>query len=227
MLPERIAFGTNTDPYQRAEGRYRLMPPILEAVAGAGISFSILTKGSVIRRDLDLLASASKRVNVELGMSIAFLDEELQHSLEPGAPSTGARLATLRAMRDPGFAPTVFVAPILPGLTDGTEHIDRLIGTLAEAGAGNVLPTSLYLMRGVKELFLTWLRHEHPELLDTYADLYAHGSEAPRAYRDPVRARVDRALRKHGLPVPDAGTEDRFALLGKRAPAPRAEQTLF
>ncbi|MBU2667826.1 Rv2578c family radical SAM protein [Actinoplanes bogorensis] len=218
VLPERIAFGTNTDPYQRAEGRYRLMPPILEAVTGAGIPFSILTKGTVIRRDLELLAAASRRVNVELGLSIAFLDEELRQSLEPGTPSTAARLDTLRAMRDAGFAPTVFVAPILPELTDSAEHLDELIGTLAEAGAGAVLPTSLYLMRGVKELFLTWLRRQHPELLSPYGDLYAHGSETPRPYRDLVRARVNQALRNHGLPVPDASTEDKFALLGKRAP---------
>jgi DNA repair photolyase len=83
-------------------------------------------------------------------MSIAFLDEALQRSLEPGAPSTVARLITLRAMRDAGLTPTVFVAPILPELTDSTEQINELIGTLADAGVGNILPTPLYLMRGVK-----------------------------------------------------------------------------
>ncbi|WP_436535998.1 radical SAM protein [Actinoplanes sp. HUAS TT8] len=227
-LPPRVAFGTNTDPYQRAEGRYQLMPPIIDALAGAGIPFSILTKGAVIRRDLDRLATAAKRVNVELGTSIPFLDETLQRELEPGAPSTVARLATLRAMRDAGFAPTVFVAPILPGLTDSTEQIDQLIGTLAAAGAAHVLPTVLYLMSGVKELFFGWLRQAHPELVPTYADLYAHGSEVPRPYRDVVRARVNQALRRHGLPIPGTGTEDKFALLGNRsAPPPPLEQTLF
>jgi DNA repair photolyase len=131
-------------------------------------------------------------------------------------------------MRDAGFAPTVFVAPILPELTDSAEHLDELIGTPAEAGAGAVLPTSLYLMRGVKDLFLRWLRREHPELLNTYAGLYSHGSEAPGAYRDLVKARVNRALTKYSLPVPDANTEDKFALLGKRtSPAAPAAPTLF
>ncbi|WP_436535892.1 Rv2578c family radical SAM protein [Actinoplanes sp. HUAS TT8] len=228
VRPDRVAFGTNTDPYQRAEGRYELMPPILETLTGAGISFSILTKGTVIRRDLDRLAAAATKVNVELGMSIAFLDETLRQSLEPGTPTTAARLATLRAMRDAGFAPTVFVAPILPHLTDSAEHLDELIGTLANAGAAAVLPTSLYLMRGVKELFFTWLRRAHPELVDTYAELYSQGSRTPRAYRDLVRARANQALRRHGLPVPDTSTEDKFALLGKRAPATRPEApTLF
>ncbi|BCY08822.1 radical SAM protein [Actinoplanes sp. L3-i22] len=218
-LPPRVAFGTNTDPYQRAEGRYQLMPPIIDALTGAGIPFSILTKGSMIRRDLDRLAGAARRVNVELGMSIAFLDEAVQHTLEPGAPSTAARLATLRAMRDAGFSPTVFVAPILPHLSDSAEQLDALIGTLAEAGAANILPTPLYLMRGVKELFFTWLHHEHPNLVPAYADLYAAGSRIPRAHQDLIRARVNQALRRHGLPLPDHDTSDRFALLGKRTPA--------
>jgi DNA repair photolyase len=161
-------------------------------------------------------------------MSTAFLDEALQHSLEPGAPSTSARLTTLRAMRDAGFSPTVFFAPILPELTDSTDRIDELIGTLADAGAGAVLPTPLYLMRGVKDLFFTWMSREHPGLLPTYADLYAHGSRTPRSYRDLVQARVNRALRKHGLPIPDPSTSDKFALLGKRPAAPRpTDQTLF
>jgi DNA repair photolyase len=227
-LPERVAFGTNTDPYQRAEGRYRLMPPIIDALAGARIPFSILTKGSVIRRDLDRLREIAQHTNVELGLSIAFLDEGLQHSLEPGAPSTSSRLATLRAMRDAGFAPTVFVAPILPHLSDSAEQIDELIGVLAEAGAANVLPTSLYLMRGVKDLFFSWLQREYPDLLPVYADLYAESSRTPAAYRDVVRGRVHQALRRHGLPVPDTATSDRFALLGRRrVAAPPAEPTLF
>ncbi|XVV14928.1 SPL family radical SAM protein [Actinoplanes sp. CA-131856] len=193
-----------------------------------GISFSILTKGPLIRRDLDQLAAASRRVNVELGMSIAFLDERLQRSLEPGTPPTGARLKTLRAMRDAGFAPTVFVAPILPELTDSAEQLDDLIGTLTGAGAGAVLPTSLYLASGVKELFFFWLRREHPGLLDRYGELYAQGAETPRHYRDLVRARVHRSLRRHGLPVPDAATSDRFALRGRRSPTIRpTEPTLF
>ncbi|SCL31928.1 hypothetical protein GA0070624_4361 [Micromonospora rhizosphaerae] len=108
VRPEWAAFGTSTDPYQRAEGRYPLLPPIIDALAGARISFSIRTKESVIRRNLDQLAVATQRANVELLMSIAFLDEALQRLLvEPGAPSTVARLITLCAMRDAGLAHTV------------------------------------------------------------------------------------------------------------------------
>ncbi|GAA3454008.1 Rv2578c family radical SAM protein [Dactylosporangium matsuzakiense] len=228
VLPERVAFGTNTDPYQRAEGRYTLMPPIIDALTGARVPFSILTKGTLIRRDLDRLAAAAQKVNVELGLSIAYLDDDLQRTLEPGAPSTAARLDTLRAMRDAGFAPTVFLAPILPYLTDSAEQLDATIAELAAAGAANVLPTSLYLQKGVKDLVLQWLRRRYPELLPAYADLYATGSRTPRAYRDTVKARVHQALHRHGLPVPDDSTEDKFALLGKRRPPPPPpEPTLF
>ncbi|MFI5908146.1 radical SAM protein [Dactylosporangium sp. NPDC051541] len=228
VLPERVALGTNTDPYQRAEGRYHIMPSVIDALAGKRIPFSILTKGTLIRRDLDRLANAATRVNVELGLSIAYLDEDLQRTLEPGAPSTAARLDTLRAMRAAGFAPTVFLAPILPYLTDSEERLEAMIAELAAAGAANVLPTSLYLQPGVKDLVLTWLRRRYPELLPAYTELYANGSRTPRAYRDTVKARVHQALHRHGLPVPDDSTEDKFALLGKRRPPPPpAEPTLF
>jgi DNA repair photolyase len=230
VLPERVALGTNTDPYQRAEGRYELMPRIIDALTGARIPFSILTKGSVIRRDLDRLARSSASVNVELGLSISFLDEELRHSLEPGTPSTSSRLATLAMIRDAGMDCTVFLAPILPLLSDSEQQLDDVVAALAEAGATNVLPTPLYLMTGVKELYFTWLRRAHPELVGPYSELFAHGSRSPQPYRDTVRDRVHRALRRHGLPIPDDSTSDKFALHGKRGrptPTEPAEPTLF
>jgi DNA repair photolyase len=227
-LPDRVALGTNTDPYQRAEGRYQLMPGIIDALADARVPFSVLTKGSLIRRDLDRLVRAASRVRVELGLSISILDESLQSSLEPGTPSTAARLATLRELRAAGLECTVFLAPILPFLTDDDFQVDAVVGALAAAGATEVLPTVLYLRGGVKPLFLSWLRRERPELLDRYRDLYASGSTAPAAYREAVRGRVHSALSRHGLPLPTARTRDRFALDGHRGRAqPPAAPTLF
>ncbi len=227
-LPQRVSLGTNTDPYQRAEGRYALMPGIIDALADARMPFSILTKGTLIRRDIERLQRASRHVKVELGMSIALLDDELQHSIEPGTPSASARLETVRAIRAAGLDCTVFVAPILPWLTDGEDQIDALIGALADAGATNILPTPLYLLPGVKELFFTWLRETHPELVEGYARLYSSGTRAPRGYNDLVHARVRRALIAHGLPVPDDETHDKFALHGRRAaPASPSAPTLF
>jgi DNA repair photolyase len=227
-LPPRVALGTNTDPYQRAEGRYQLMPGIIDALAGARVPFSILTKGSLIRRDVDRLAAAAEHVKVELGMSISILDDDIQSSLEPGTPTTSARLAALRDIRAAGLPCTVFMAPILPYLTDGQDQIDRLVGALADAGATDVLPTVLYLQSGVKPLFLTWLRNHHPGLMPRYAHLYASGTEAEDGYRRLVIGRVYHSLVKHGLPVPTEATEDKFALNGNRYAAPTVtEPTLF
>ena len=216
VLPERVALGTNTDPYQRAEGRYELMPRVIEALTSARIPFSILTKGSVIRRDLDQLARSGEKVTVELGLSISFLDEELRHSVEPGTPSTSARLDTIRMIRDRGMDCTVFLAPILPLLSDSEQQLDDAVGALAEAGTTHVLPTPLYLATGVKDLYFAWLRREHPDLVPIYSEMFARGSRSPEPYREMVIDRVHRALRKHGLPIPDESTSDKFALHGKR-----------
>src|SRR5690606_7752884 len=120
-----VALGTNTDPYQRAEGRYRLMPGIIAALAASETPFSILTKGTLLRRDIPLLQAAAERVPVETAMSIAVFDDELQRSIEPGAPSTAARLATVRAVREAGLPCSVFLMPVLPFLTDSREHLER------------------------------------------------------------------------------------------------------
>lgn len=227
--PQRVSLGTNTDPYQRAEGRYGLMPGIIDVLAEARMPFSILTKGTLIRRDIDRLARAAEHVKVELGMSISILDDELQHSLEPGTPSASARIETVRAIRAAGLDCTVFVAPILPWLTDGADQLDALIGALADAGATSILPTPLYLLPGVKQLFFDWLRQTHPELVVGYTRLYAAGTRAPQGYREMVWARVRDALVAHGLPVPNAEIADKFALHRRRLPVAAAEPapTLF
>jgi DNA repair photolyase len=213
-LPPRVAFGTNTDVYQRAEGRYELMPGIIDALTSFRVPFSILTKGNLIRRDLDRLVRASSVTTVHLGMSIAIMDERLQQSVEPGTATTAARLATVRAIRDAGLDCTVFLAPILPGLTDGQDQLAELVGAVAAAGATNVLFTPLYLATGIKDVFLEWLRREHPALLDSYVDLYARGSETPRPYRDQLDGRIRPLIARHGLPDPDETVEDKFALNG-------------
>jgi DNA repair photolyase len=194
-----VALGTNTDPYQRAEGRYALMPSIIRALAGSGTPFSILTKGSLMRRDLDLIAEASRVVPVSLAMSIAVYDDELQQSIEPGTPSTKARLATVSAVREKGLDCQVFLMPILPLLTDTTEHLDHALGLAAAAGASSIVYSALHLKPGVKQWFLAWLSREHPELMPAYARLYAKGTYAPAEYRDWLAERIRPLVRKHGL----------------------------
>lgn len=198
-----VALGTNTDPYQRAEGRYRLMPGIIAALAASDTPFSILTKGTLLRRDLPLLRAAAERVPVETAMSITvFDDEHLQRSLEPGAPSTAARLATVRAVTDAGLPCAVFLMPVLPFLTDSREHLDRALERIAEAGATSVAYSALHLRPGAKEWFAAWLLREHPELAPRYRALYGGGAYAPKEYRAQLAARARPLLRRHGLDRP-------------------------
>lgn len=197
-----VALGTNTDPYQRAEGRYRLMPGIIAALAASGTPFSILTKGSLLRRDLPLLQEAAERVSVELAMSIAVYDDELQDSVEPGAPSTAARLATVKAVREAGLPCGVFLMPVLPYLTDSIAHLDRAFEMMADAGATSVAYSALHLRPGAREWFLAWIAREHPDLIARYDDMYRGSAYAPKAYRAWLAARVHPLLRKHGLDRP-------------------------
>ena len=132
---EPVALGTNTDPYQRAEGRYRLMPGIIAALAGSGTPFSILTKGTTARRDLPLLAVASRAVPVSMGVSIALIDEQIHAALEPGTPTPRARLELVRAIVQAGLPCQVMVAPILPMITDSDEQIDAPARTDCRRGS--------------------------------------------------------------------------------------------
>lgn len=196
---EHVAMGTNTDPYQRAEGRYELMPGIIGALARSGTPLSILTKGTVLSRDIPLLAAASRDVSVGVGVSIALLDRDLQRSVEPGTPSPTARLELVRRVRAAGLPCGVFVAPVLPRLTDSVEALDRLLAAIAEAGATGVTILPLHLRPGTLEWFAAWLRREHPELAGEYRKLYARGSYVDRRYRRMLAERVGPLLRRHGL----------------------------
>ena len=232
QLPRRVALGTSTDPYQRAEGRYQLMPGIIEALGTAGIPFSVLTKGTLIRRDLPLLVAANEQAHVEPGLSLSIVDDELQQSLEPGTPTTSARLKTIEVIRAAGLDCTVFIAPILPLLSDRPHQLEHLVRSLAKAGATAVLYTELYLPSQVRAGFFTWLRQQHPQLVSDYERIFSAGAIADPRYRAWLDAQITPLLRRYGLPDPDAGVADKFALHGKRSPAtPRQENqaapTLF
>lgn len=125
---ETVALGTNTDPYQRAEGRYALMPGIIGALAASGTPLSILTKGTLLRRDLPLIAEAAQQVPVSVAVSLAVGDPELHRDVESGTPTPQARLALITAIRAAGLDCHVMVAPVLPQLTDSGEHLDQLVG---------------------------------------------------------------------------------------------------
>ncbi len=196
---EHVALGTNTDPYQRAEGRYRLMPGVIRALAGSGTPFSVLTKGTLARRDVPLLAAAACDVPVGFGVSVAVWDDALQASLEPGVPSPRARLDLVRAVTDAGLSCGVFLAPVLPGLTDGTAHLDAALEAIAAAGATGVTVVPLHLRPGAREWFSAWLTREHPALVPTYRQVYRGGAYVSEEYRSWLAGRVAPLLSRHGL----------------------------
>lgn len=196
---EAIAMGTNTDPYQRAEGRYRLMRQIISAMRDFANPFSILTKGSLILRDADLITQAAKTARVSLAVSVGSVNETLSRSVEPGTPRPQRRLDVVRRFADAGLGCSVLMAPVFPGLTDSEEQIDRTVAAIAGAGASTVTPLVLHLRPGAREWYAAWLAREHPRLVPLYRALYGSGSYAPKSYRRVVVSRVRQAARRHGL----------------------------
>jgi DNA repair photolyase len=196
---EHVALGTNTDPYQRAEGRYRLMPGIIRALADSGTPFSILTKGTLLGRDIPLLREAGAQVPVGMGISLALTDESLAKSIEPGTPAPKARLALISRLREAGLPCGVMAMPILPWLTDTDEALDSLFGALAAAGATGVTAGALYLRPGTREWFMGWLAGTHPALAAKYRRLYSAGAYADKQYRQWLAARVNHYKRLYGF----------------------------
>jgi len=196
---EPVALGTNTDPYQRAEGRYSLMPGIISALADSGTPFSILTKGTLLRRDLPILSDAAASVPVSLAMSIAVFDDELQHAVEPGTPTTAARLATVTAAAEAGFEVSVFMMPVLPFLTDSAEQLDEALTRIKAAGATAVTYSALHLRPGVKEWYAQFLHQYRPDMVSRYRALYGDDAYAPKSYRRALADRIKPLIEAHGL----------------------------
>jgi DNA repair photolyase len=194
-----IAMGTNVDCYQRAEGKYGLMRGIIGALRDFANPFSILTKGTLITRDLDLLRQAAEVTSVGVSFSVGFVDEDVWRSVEPGTPSPLRRLDAVRRFADAGFAVHVLMAPLLPGITDTDESIEATVAAIAASGAAGISPISLHLRPGAREWYAAWLGRTHPELVDRYRSLYGNGSYSPKAYQREVSARVAMAARRHGI----------------------------
>jgi DNA repair photolyase len=169
---ETVAMGTNTDPYQRAEGRYRLMPRIVEALRDYRNPFSILTKGTLILRDLDLLVEASDVTDVAAAFSIGTLDEAVWRTSEPGTPHPRKRIEAVAALNAAGIPTGVLMAPILPGISDRPEQLRAVAEAAIDAGATHVSPILLHLRPGVREEFMPWLAERYPDLVARYETMY-------------------------------------------------------
>jgi DNA repair photolyase len=222
---ETVALGTNTDPYQRAEGRYALMPEIIGALADSGTPFSILTKGTLLRRDLPLIVEAARVVDVGVAVSLAIGDADLHADVEPGTPTPRARLELIRAISSAGLDCHVMVAPVLPLLTDSVQHLDALLEQISAAGATSATVFGLHLRGSTKGWFMTWLARSYPELVSEYRQLYGRGAYLPAAYRESLRERAAPLVSKYGL------TGDHRSFRAVPTPAPMAvalpEPTLF
>ena len=219
---EHISVGMNVDCYQRAEGRYQLMPGIIRALSDAANPFSILTKGTLILRDIELLAAAAEVTEVGLNVSAGFVDKDLWRSIEPGTPAPARRLEACAALNERGLRCGVLMGPVVPFLSDSPAQLDEAVRQIAAAGATHVAPIVLHLRPGTREWFFAWLRARHPELVDRYLDLYGGGAYAPKAYQNRIAGQVRELAEKHGVGRPRPLAPGRQILSTPSAPrAPR------
>ncbi|MGW7019848.1 Rv2578c family radical SAM protein [Streptomyces decoyicus] len=228
---DHIAMGTNVDCYQRAEGRYDLMPGIITALRDHANPFSILTKGTLILRDLALLQQASEVTDVGISVSVGFLDRELWRTVEPGTPAPERRLDVVRTLTAHGIPCGVLMAPVIPFLGDAPDQLRATVRAIAEAGAGSVTPLVLHLRPGAREWFMAWLGQHHPHLVRRYETMYGDGAYAPKWYQRQITRQVHEFAAEYGIgpsrpglarriPPTDAGPE----ATGPGSPgAPRGE----
>lgn len=191
-----IAMGTNTDPYQRAEGHYKLMRGILKELNAVGNPYSILTKGTLIQRDIDLLTEGASRGLVHTNVSVGTVDQTVWRASEPGTPNPRKRLELVGKLNDAGIPCGVLMAPILPGISDSPEQLRETVKACADAGATHISPIVLHLRPGVKEEFMTWLEDAYPDLVDDYTAMYRR-SNAPKDVTSPITKTVANFKRKY------------------------------
>lgn len=187
---EHIAMGTATDPYQRAEGRYRLMRGIIENLIEYRNPFSILTKGTLILRDLDLLIEAAAVTDVSTAFSIGTFDDDAWRRSEPGTPHPRKRMDAVRRLNEASIPCGVMLAPILPGITDAPERLRTVMEAAIDAGATHVSPILLHLRPGVKEVYMDWLEENYPDLVARYMSMYTRRAYAPKVDQDALKQRV-------------------------------------
>lgn len=192
---ELVAIGTNTDPYQWVEGRYRFMPGILAALSEYRTPVSILTKSALVLRDADIYEKMAKTLDVSVNLSIPTLDEKVWRATEPHTPHPRARLEAVAELRRRGVSSGVLIAPLMPGINDSPEQVEPLVELAREAGAEFVSGVALHLRDEVRDVFFGWLRAKRPDLLPRYEELYADG----RAYMRPAdRARTASVIKGWG-----------------------------
>ena len=190
---EHVAMGTNTDPYQWVESRYKLMPGIWEAMRDFANPCSILTKSPLVLRDLDLLRQINERTDVSANLSIPTLDEKAWRASEPHTPSPRARLEAVAELNRAGIPTGVLIAPLMPGINDSPAQVERILELAAEAGATSIGGIHLHLRGEVRQVFFEWLRSYRPDLVPRYEELFRRGAYAPKEERERIQRLVGRS----------------------------------
>src|SRR5438094_2536200 len=196
---EPVAVGAATDPYQPAEGRYRLTRACIEAFAEAASPFSIITRGPLIVRDVDVLAEAARRADVSVTFSIPTLDEEVWQKTEPSTAHPRQRLRALKTLVDAGVKASVGMAPILPGISERPEQLAEVVRAAREAGACGVWANLLFLRPGTREHFLEHLARDWPEELERYERLYERRAYLGKEQAKPLREKVSALAKEYGV----------------------------
>ncbi len=226
---EHVALGTNTDPYQWVEGRYRLMEGIWEALRDAANPCSILTKSPLLLRDLGLMLEIAQRTSITACLSIPTLDEKAWRATEPHTPNPRARLEAVEELNRAGIPTGVLIAPLMPGINDAPAQIEPLLERAAQAGAVSIGGVALHLRGEVRQVFMDWLATARPDLVERYRELYRRG-----AYAAPEeRRRLSRLVRGSGWPPSMRENGHRGETDGEagapleRVLSPRAQERLF
>ncbi len=195
---EHVALGTNTDPYQWAEGKYELMRGIWEALRDARNPCSVLTKSPLLLRDLDLMRELNGVTDFSAALSIPTLERQAWRATEPRTPNPTARLEAVAELSEAGIRTGVLVAPLMPGINDSPEQVREVVRLATEAGATYISGIALHLRRGLREVFMEWLAEQRPELVPRYESLYKGGAYMPAAERRRLAQLVDGPLTPPG-----------------------------
>jgi DNA repair photolyase len=221
---EHVALGTNTDPYQWVESRYRLMPGIWEAMRDSATPCSILTKSPLLLRDIELMKQIAERASFAANLSVPTLDEKAWRATEPHTPHPRKRLEAVAELNRAGIPTGILVAPLMPGINDAPEQVEPILELAAEAGAVSIGGIALHLRGEVKQLWFDWLRSQRPDLIPLHERLYRRGAYAPPEERRRLAALVDRGAGPERRAGRLTGGSERSEPSARRPPPPKPRQ---
>ncbi len=223
---EHVALGTNTDPYQWVEGRYRLMPGIWEAMRDSGTPSSVLTKSPLLLRDIELMKQVHEAAGFAANLSIPTLDEKAWRASEPHTPHPRKRIEAVAELNRAGIPTGVLIAPLMPGINDSPEQVEKILELCGEAGATSIGGIPLHLRGEVRDIFMEWLRSYRPDLVAHYEELYARGAYVGKAERERIQALLRRGPGRRSVPgLRSPGRPGERGVRRSRAPLREPAQT--